>query len=415
MAKKAAVSEATDSGVLLQLDPSTVLADDNTRYNLKESRILTLADSIVSQGGVIEPVEVEPLPEPQNGFKYRLTLGYYRHAAVKHLNTTQAAGLTLPALVHVNAGPTERLKRQLAENIERENQSPMDQAIAIKRLMDAGIPRIEIRQMFSRPGGRKGGKVQAASNSFINMTVSFLDLPKSAQQKIHEGIVGVGAAYQLTKVDPEKRDAVLKRAEDERKKQLEREEQDEERFLAGQKKAEADAAKVEAAKVELEQAEAKSKEKAELLEKKTSLVTDLFAATKVKHTNPKEKKAAAAAFTAAEKDREAVEKEATEAQKGFEKAQVAFSKLVEKPTKPAPKPNKVGGADIKKAAKDSGASTGAVPLTAVEMRKVVAEMALPTGDAKDAKLILIGRALADCFSGITTDKQCFKAIREAAK
>jgi hypothetical protein len=45
----------------VQLDPSKVLADDNTRFNLKATRIASLAENIIEQGGVIEPVEVEPL------------------------------------------------------------------------------------------------------------------------------------------------------------------------------------------------------------------------------------------------------------------------------------------------------------------------------------------------------------------
>src|ERR1700690_1387594 len=102
MAKKQAQEEG-----LLQLDPAIVLADDNTRFNLKDSRISSLAESIVAQNGVMEPVEVEPI-ENANGYKYRLTTGYYRLAAVKQLNVS-GAGLTIPALVHKTADATDRL------------------------------------------------------------------------------------------------------------------------------------------------------------------------------------------------------------------------------------------------------------------------------------------------------------------
>lgn len=418
MAKKAAATATAketpaDAGVILQLDPNTILADDNTRYNLKESRIITLADSILSQGGVIEPIEVEPLAEAQNGYVYRLTLGFYRHAAVKHLNTTQAAGLTIPALVHVTQNPVERLKRQLAENIERENQSPMDQAIAIKKLMDIGTSRIEIRNMFSRPGGRKGSKVQPASNSFINMTMSFLELPKSAQQKIHEGIVGVRAAYMLTKVDPDKRAEVLERAEEERRKQLEQEEKDEERFLNQEKRRQEQAGKVESVKAALDAAEAKNLEAAKVLEQQTELTAELFRASKGKHANSKDKKAADAAFKDAEKVRAAAEEKAEEAQKAYERAQVAYSKLTE--TKPAPKPatkKPVSDKDIQKAAAQTGAAQGAVPLNRAEMIKVILDMTLPGGNDT---VIAIGRSLQNCFAGITTPDQCYKELTKIVK
>lgn len=420
MAKKAAATkEAVDSNIILQLDPNTVLVDDNTRYNLKETRIQTLADSIVSQNGVIEPVEVEPLAEPKDGFLYRLTLGFYRHAAVKHLNTTQAAGLTLPAIAHITSNPTERLKRQLAENIERENQSPMDIAVAIKRLFTAGLPRIEIRGMFPGSNGtKKGARIQPMSNAKMNMYMSFLDLPKSVQEKIHQGIVGVGAAYQLTKVDKDKQVSILEKVESDRQKALEQEEKDEERFLTQQKKQEETQTKLETAKVTLQNAETKAKLTAESLEKQTALVTELFKASKGKHATAKDKKAADSAFNEAEKVRVANEKSATEAQKEYEDAQVTYGKLTEVP-KPKDKPKDkskakapISKSEVQQAAKSTGASTGAVPLNAAEMRKVVADMALPTGDKADDKVIAIGAALVECFSGITTPETLYKEMRK---
>lgn len=427
MAKKAAASSPavqevtqrdTEDIVILQLDPNKVLADDNTRYGLKDSRIQTLADSIVAQGGVIEPVEVEPIDPTPEGYEYRLTLGYYRHAAVKFLNTTMAAGLTLPCIVHVTASPTDRLKRQLAENIERENQSPMDTAVSIQKLMDAGVPKVEIRQMFARPGGRKGAKVQPASNSFINMMLSFLELPKSVQGKIHDGIVTVGAAYQLTKVDKERQAEILAGAEEQRRKDLEREEKEEEKFLLTEKKALESKEKVETAKADLQKAEAKNKQSAQALEKQTALTVELFEASKKKQPTPKDKKAAANAFKEAEKQRLVAEADATEAQKSYEKAQVAYSKLtdgqqskVKKVAEEQAKKAKVGPSDVRKAAEQAGVAQGAVALNATEIRKVVADMMLPTGNKADAKVIAIGKALHDCFYGITTDAGLFREVR----
>jgi hypothetical protein len=427
MAKKAATQShtvvqdsAVDPGVILQLDPSAILADDNTRFNLKESRIQTLAESIVAQGGVIEPVEVEPI-EGNNGFSHRLTVGFYRHAAVKYLNTTQAAGLTLPALVHINANPTVRLQRQLAENIERENQSPMDSAIAIKRLMEAGLSRIEVRQMFSRPSSRKGakGKPEPASNAWVNMMLSFLELPKPAQDKIHMGVVGVAAAYQLTKVPKEKQTEILARAEDARQRELEQEEKEEERFLTTEKKQKEQTEKVTTAKAALEAAETKNKAAAETLDKQTHLTAELFKSAKGRHNTPKDKKAADVAFKDAEKARLAAENVATEAQKEYEKAQVAFSRLTEqkevkakkvveeKAKKAAVKPG-----DVTKAAKAAGAATGAVLLNASEMRKTVMEMGLPTGSKGDEEMKALSSALVQCFAGITTPESLYREVRK---
>lgn len=412
------VAPASEGTELLQLDPAIVLADDNTRFNLKEARIQSLADSIISQGGVIQPVEVEPVSD-QNGFKYRLTAGFYRHAAVKYLNTTQAAGLTLPATLHVNPNPTERLKRQMAENMERENQSPMDQAIAIKKLLDVGVEKIEVRQMFSRPGGRKGGKVQPASNSFVNMTLSFLELPKGMQEKIHDGRIGVAAAYQLTKVPAEDRAKVLERAESDRQRELEREEKEEEKLLTQQKK-ESEAQEVkDKLHTSVGAAETKHKQAHESLEKQTELVTNLFAASKKKFDTPKDKKAAESAFKEAEKQRVILEADELTARKELEKLTQQFSKhetlaqeraaKLKEARASSGKKGAIGPEAVKKAAKDTGSQSGHVALSASEMRAVVADIGTQAAGS-NPKVVLIGQAFQQCFAGAITDTQLYKEL-----
>jgi hypothetical protein len=73
----------------------------------------------------------------------------------------------------------------------------MDKAFAMKRMRDAGIPMIDIRTAFATVGGRKGQKIQEASNAHVNMIMSFLDFPKAIQNKIHDGIIPIWAAHQL--------------------------------------------------------------------------------------------------------------------------------------------------------------------------------------------------------------------------
>lgn len=410
---------------LLQLDPAVVLANDNTRFNLKESRIQSLADSIIAQGGVMEPVEVEPITgESENGFKYRLTTGFYRHAAVKLLNTTQAAGLTLPALAHTIANPTDRLKRQLVENMERENQSPMDQAIAIQKLLAIGIPKMEVREIFARPGRGKGNKTQPASNSFINMMLSFLELTKPVQEKIHQGIIGVAAAYQLTKVAPEQRAAVLERIEAERQKQIESEEKEEERLLAQEKK-QAELAEKETKLTEtLQLAEDEYNTAKQALELATTKATEAYAISKKKYDTAPERKAAATAFRDAEQVRKVAETDCNAAQAIYEKALQASTKHTELVAEKAKKlkearattkaaKDTVSDKDVQQAAQATGATTtkgapsGAVMLNASEMRKVVAELALPGGHDK---VRAIGAAFQKCFLGEDTGKDLYRNL-----
>lgn len=405
---------------LTQLDPGVILADENSRFGLKRTRIESLMQSILQQGGVMQPVEVEPV-SGSNGTQYRLTAGFYRHAAVSELNDKQAAGLTLPAIVKPLGDETTRLKRQLAENMERENQSPMDKAIAIKKLVDAGVPVLEIRNIFSTPGGRKGLVVQPASNAFINMTLSFLDLPKAIQEKIHDGRVGVAAAYELTKVNPEKRAKVLERAEEDRIAAIDLEEKDEEKYLTSIKKAE------EARKKEADAVEALKKAEAEIEAAKADAEA-LTKASAEKYVEAKsakgdDKAKADEAFKAAESFAKAAMKKVDTLTGTIGKLSVASAKAstlaAEKSAqlanaRKAAKTNAankgkgaIGQGDVKKAAAAEGASTQYVALNATEMRRIVKDLCAP---GAFPKVRSIAAAFQECFSGVTTDRQLYSQL-----
>lgn len=406
---------------LAQLDPTKVLADDNTRYSLKPTRIQSLMDSILEQGGVIEPVEVEPLNPVVQGCTHRLTMGFYRHAALLKLNREQNAGLLLPAIVRpINEG-VERVKRQLAENMERENQSPMDKAVAIKRLLDQGVGKPEIRRIFSSAGGRKGNTVQPMSNAMLNILVRLLDLPKGIQEKIHDGRVGVEAAYLLGKVAPEKRAAVLEKAEAARLAQIEQEEKDEQRYLDTEKKAaeaeqKAAAAQTEAekAKADVVAAEALLKEKRDVLKtvKNGILAMD-------EPAGPKEVEAS----KAAEQDVKSAEKMVKDAKNRVAKAlgtattatELAAAKKAEleatrKAVKGAKKVKAVGKEDVKKAAAAEGVSVqGAVALSASDMRSTLKDF-IAGKEGADDRVAMITRPFKDLFDGKDTPKETIRTL-----
>lgn len=221
---------------ILHVPPSAILVDDNHRFGLKPSRLETLKESILNHGGVHTPLTVSELEEPQGEAIYRLDAGHYRHQAVTELNTDQGAGLLLPVIVEPAREALDRLKRQLSENLDRENLTPMDKAKAIKQLFELGASKQEVRKMFAAPGGRKGMKVQDASNSHINQYLSFLEFPKAIQNGIHEGRITVGGAYELTKKPKEQHEAILAEIENDRLKALKAEDDEEEKYLAAEKK-----------------------------------------------------------------------------------------------------------------------------------------------------------------------------------
>lgn len=415
MAKQTAVSEG-----LVQLDPSLILADSNSRYGLKRLRIDSLKQSILEQNGVMVPVEVEPLATPTNGHMYRLTAGFYRHEAVTELNK-EGAGLALPAQIKSIGDESVRLRRQLAENMERENQSPMDQAIAIKRLEDIGTPKIEIRKMFSVPGGRKGLAMEMASNSFINMRLSFLDFPKAIQEKIHDGRVGVAAAYQLAKVPKEKWDEILESAEADRLSQFDKEKKEEEKFLESERKASEAKQKEVEAQTALEAAKVKAAEVKAAAQAKLDRLKEVHAAM-VDAKGKDEKAKAKEAYEAAEVEAKEAEKSIETVGKEVEKVEgqslraakavvaanerLAAARKVSAATKAKAK-TPVGPEAVKKAAAKASGESGFVALNAAQMRQVLVDKSKP-GVFPKVQAIMI--AIKECFDGVTTEAQMYSKL-----
>jgi hypothetical protein len=401
-------------GILVHLEPEAILAEDNARYGMRDVGVVALKESILKSGGVMEPVEVEILETPANGFTHKLTFGFKRHAAVSELNK-EGAGLKLPCLLHKNADPIERTKRQVEENLQRESLSIMDQAVAMKRLLDAGLSKPEVREVFRRPGGRKGNKTQPISNAYLNMLVSFLDFPKKIQNRIHNDEIGVAAAYELRKSAPDKWEAILDRIENDAVKLAETEEKEEKRFLDGEKKIEVAKSKETEANTALETAKGALTAVQGRLNQWTEEANRLYKVAQGKFADKEQKKVAEQAFAKAEQERKVaaadahkVEEEVatfeSKAKKAAEVAQERLDKLA------AARKGKsaVGPGEVKKAAQ-AVAEGGPVPLNGAYMRKVAEELCLPGGVQG---VIEIGKALRECFAGIITNKQLYKRLAE---
>lgn len=409
---------ATAIDKVWQLDPAKILAENNLRYGILKADVDALKTSIKDAGEVQVPVEVTLLDPPVNGFTHALTTGFRRHQAVSELNKEEGASLTLPALVRPLDNELDRINRQLIENIERKTMSPMDTAVALKKLMDLGLTRLQIRERFSRQSG-KGGKMEPASNAWLNMTLSFLDLPKGIQGKIHDGSVGVKAAYELTKVSPEKRAAVLERAEEEVAKEYEREQKEEEKYLAAEAKVVEAAKAIEETTVKMDEARAE----VELAEKNFELQTKAAADAyqKAQAAKKDDKKKATETLKAKETDAKGAEKALETARKALAKLTEDHSKLTDKAKEhrekleaaraqgakgKAGKAKGVSDVDVKKAAAAEGEG-GVVQLNAAEMRKVIADLALP---GTYPKVQMIGEYIKACFDGKDTPGQMLRKL-----
>lgn len=402
---------------IVMVDPSQILADANIRFGLKKTRINMTAQSILDEGGILVPLELEPLDEPIDGKAYRLTDGHYRLAAAEKLNKDQNAGLLVPAVIFKIGDKAARIRRQLAFNGQRENQTPMDEAFAINEALEAGIPKVELRKAYSRPGGRKGNTVQPASNSFINMRITFLDFPKDIQNKIHNGELGVAAAYELTKSSKEKWQSILDRAEADRVHEIEAEEKAEEKFVNREKQEAEKLAKQGELTSELEKAKVAAEEADKVAAAKADEAAAAYKALKT--AKDKDAKAAAeAAFKAKEAESKEAEKVVAAALKAAEKLETKVQSVTAlaaekaKRLKAAQAASKKKGptpAGIKKAAKDEGEPATLAPLTRSDIIVMVKELRLA---GSYPKVKAIGDALHACISSEITNKQLYSRLAE---
>lgn len=98
------------------------------RSNFNEEALQELANSIRAQG-VVQPIVVRPRPAKPG--RYELIAGERRWRAA------QLAGLhEVPAVIREDVGDQAAMAMALIENIQRQALSPMDEAVALNRLID---------------------------------------------------------------------------------------------------------------------------------------------------------------------------------------------------------------------------------------------------------------------------------------
>lgn len=400
---------------------SAIKVADNVRFGLKKTRIESLAASIAEKG-LLSPLVVEPLNPPENGFEYKLAMGNYRFAAITQLNSTGAGILTVPASIVPAASAADRIKLQLTENNERENMSPMDKGVAIKALFDANVPRPEIRGLFSTPGGRKGTlKNQAASNAHINMMMSFLDFPKAIQEKIHDGRITTGFAYELHRRPKEQWETVLADAEAFRVKGIDQEEKDEAKYLEAEKKAAESEQKVKEVETELDAANTKLAEASAKADEAAETEVKALKAARAGASNDEDKAKKAADLKAAMEAAKLSIKEA-EAAKALaaklEAKRIAaraimdekYRRLQDARAKAQKKGAKVGTGDLKKSEDKKDKPEGALPLNSTQMREVINTWCLPGSFPKVQAIALLIKNVFDGLPGCLTDKQALSRI-----
>jgi ParB family chromosome partitioning protein len=158
------------------------------RRSFPQKSLMELVESIKSKG-VIEPIIVRIA---KDGF-YELICGERR------LRASKIAGLTkIPAIVK-NVSDEEAFEIALIENIQRENLSPIEFALAFEKLVQRGYTHEDI--------AKKVGK----SRAWVTNMTRILNLPSKVKKWIDEGKISLGHAKVLCSI-PDK-DKVVEIAE----------------------------------------------------------------------------------------------------------------------------------------------------------------------------------------------------------
>lgn len=170
-------------------DPSQVrmisvyLIDNNAeqpRTHFDEAKLRELAVSI-EQHGVVQPIIVR-----KNGERFTIIAGERRFRAAR------LAGLNeVPVLIR-ELGEQEVLEVSLIENLQRENLNAMEEARAIRRLMDE-------HDLTQEEVAKRLGKSRPA----IANSVRLLALPEEVQQLLYDGRLQAGHCRVLGSVPDE--------------------------------------------------------------------------------------------------------------------------------------------------------------------------------------------------------------------
>jgi len=149
------------------------------RRDFDEARLKDLADSIRAYG-VLQPLTVtrkEKFSEDGLSTEYELIAGERRLRASKMAGIQQ-----VPVIIKADA-ESDKIKLELAivENLQREDISPMERAVAFDRLArEFGLKHIEI--------AKKIGK----SREYVSNTIRLLMLPEEMKQALRDGKINEG-------------------------------------------------------------------------------------------------------------------------------------------------------------------------------------------------------------------------------
>lgn len=167
--------EATDQSALQHLPVDKIQRGQyQPRLHIKQDALEELADSIRAQG-VVQPIVVRPI-----GNKYELIAGERRWRAA------QLAGLQdIPAVIR-DIPDRDAAAMSLIENIQREDLNPLEESLALQRLIDEfGLTHQQTAESVGR------------SRTAVTNLLRLLELEEETKKLLDDGLLEMGHSRAL--------------------------------------------------------------------------------------------------------------------------------------------------------------------------------------------------------------------------
>lgn len=162
--------------------------EDQPRKSFDKEKLQELAESIKLHG-VVQPIVVRSMGE-----RYSIIAGERRYRAAR------MAGLaTVPVLIK-DMDEMQAMEVALIENIQRENLNPIEEAAAIKSLMDLhDLTQEEVSKRISK------------SRPAVSNAVRLLSLPNEVQDMLRDGSIQAGHARAILAIPDDTNRAIVAR------------------------------------------------------------------------------------------------------------------------------------------------------------------------------------------------------------
>ena len=187
-------------GDVFFIDPQEIIVDEklNGRWEPHdEAAIKSLAKSYEEEGQ-LQPVQVRRVADN----RVQLVMGYRRHAAVAEFNKVHPdKPMKLKAIV-VTINAEEAFRRNIVENRERQETTPIDDAFNQRRLRDDyGWTDTKIAEFYG------------LTPPYVGVLRKLLTLPTDTQKLVHARQLSVKAAAALTELSPEQQQKAIEPAQ----------------------------------------------------------------------------------------------------------------------------------------------------------------------------------------------------------